>query len=101
MLSPLKAYENNYICRTDPKDVARVESKTWMVTEDRYETETHVAPGQKPLMGHWMPEVQFGKELDARFPGCMAGMRQLSFATYLYFRVLLTGRICNVRLVRL
>lgn len=36
-LTKLTAYENNYICRTDPKDVARVESKTWMVTKDKYD----------------------------------------------------------------
>jgi phosphoenolpyruvate carboxykinase (GTP) len=37
MLTKLEAYENNYICRTDPKDVARVESKTWIVTRDKYQ----------------------------------------------------------------
>lgn len=37
MLTPLDAYENNYLCRTDPKDVARVESKTWIVTPDKYQ----------------------------------------------------------------
>ena len=26
-------------------------------------------------MGQWMSEEQFGKELDARFPGCMAGQK--------------------------
>jgi len=73
MLSPLKKYINNYICRTDPKDVARVESKTWIVTPDRYETECHIPEGQAPLMGHWMSPEQFSKEMDDRFPGCMAG----------------------------
>lgn len=51
MLTPLAAYENNYLCRTDPKDVARVESKTWMVTPDKYQTVTHTAPGVEPIMG--------------------------------------------------
>lgn len=73
MLSPLRKLHNCYICRTDPKDVARVESKTWITTPDKYDTETHVAPGKNPLMGHWMSPEQFGKELDMRFPGCMAG----------------------------
>lgn len=36
-LTKLAAYKNSYICRTDPKDVARVESKTWMVTKERYD----------------------------------------------------------------
>ncbi len=64
----------SYLCRTDPKDVARVESKTWIVTKDKYETVTHTPPGVEPEMGHWMPQEQFGRELDDRFPGCMAGM---------------------------
>lgn len=63
----------SYLCRTDPKDVARVESKTWIVTKDKYETVTHTPPGVEPEMGHWMPQEQFGRELDDRFPGCMAG----------------------------
>ncbi|KAJ1349434.1 hypothetical protein KIN20_005008 [Parelaphostrongylus tenuis] len=73
VLSPLKAYENNYLCRTDPRDVARVESKTWMVTKDKYDSVCHTPEGVRPIMGQWMSEEQFGKELDARFPGCMAG----------------------------
>ncbi|EPB70758.1 phosphoenolpyruvate carboxykinase [Ancylostoma ceylanicum] len=73
MLSPLKAYENNYICRTDPKDVARVESKTWMVTPDKYQTVTHTPPGVEPMMGHWLSPQDLSTELDSRFPGCMAG----------------------------
>ncbi|VDO04955.1 unnamed protein product [Haemonchus placei] len=73
VLTPLKAYENNYLCRTDPRDVARVESKTWMVTKDKYDSVCHTPEGVRPIMGQWMSEEQFGKELDARFPGCMAG----------------------------
>jgi phosphoenolpyruvate carboxykinase (GTP) len=73
MLSPLAAYENNYICRTDPKDVARVESKTWIITEDKYDTVVHTPEGVDPLMGHWMSQDDFSQELDARFPACMAG----------------------------
>uniref|UniRef100_A0A915B635 phosphoenolpyruvate carboxykinase (GTP) n=1 Tax=Parascaris univalens TaxID=6257 RepID=A0A915B635_PARUN len=73
MLAPLTAYENNYICRTDPKDVARVESKTWMITPDKYQSICHTPEGVKPIMGQWMSPETLGRELDARFPGCMAG----------------------------
>ncbi|KHJ97936.1 phosphoenolpyruvate carboxykinase [Oesophagostomum dentatum] len=73
VLTPLKAYEHNYLCRTDPKDVARVESKTWMITKDKYQSVCHTPDGVKPIMGQWMSEEQFAKELDDRFPGCMAG----------------------------
>lgn len=50
-----------------------MESKTWIVTPDKYETVTHTPEGVEPEMGHWMSPNDFGKELDDRFPGCMAG----------------------------
>ena len=55
------------------QDVARVESKTWMVTKDKYDTITHTAEGVEPLMGHWLSPEDLSAELDTRFPGCMAG----------------------------
>ncbi|VBB29225.1 unnamed protein product [Acanthocheilonema viteae] len=73
MLRKLKAYENNYICRTDPRDVARIESKTWMVTPKKFDTVCHTAVGIKPIMGNWMSPEQFENEKNARFPGCMNG----------------------------
>ncbi|KAK6102665.1 phosphoenolpyruvate carboxykinase [GTP], putative [Brugia malayi] len=73
VLTPLKAYKNNYLCRTDPRDVARVESKTWMITPEKYDSVCHTAEGVKSIMGQWMSPEQFGNELDDRFPGCMNG----------------------------
>ncbi|CAG9538756.1 unnamed protein product [Cercopithifilaria johnstoni] len=73
MLKKLRAYENNYICRTDPRDVARVESKTWMVTPEKFDTVCRTAEGVKPIMGNWMSPEQFESEKNARFPGCMNG----------------------------
>lgn len=73
MLHPLSKYKNCFVCRTDPKDVARVESKTVMVTDEKYSSECHVRAGAKPIMGNWMSSDQFEKELEDRFPGCMAG----------------------------
>jgi len=72
-LAPLKAMDNCHIVRTDPRDVARVESKTWIVTPDKYETVCHTAEGVEPEMGHWMSPDAFGDELDSRFIGCMQG----------------------------
>ncbi|VDN44016.1 unnamed protein product [Gongylonema pulchrum] len=73
MLKQLKAYENNYICRTDPRDVARVESKTWMITPEKFDSVCRTAEGVKPIMGNWMSPDQFEKEKHSRFPGCMNG----------------------------
>ncbi|CAF1591582.1 unnamed protein product, partial [Didymodactylos carnosus] len=72
-LTQLRKYENCYICRTDPKDVARVESKTWIVTQDRYTTLPHSQEGVKCVLGQWMSPDNMKKELDERLPGCMAG----------------------------
>lgn len=77
VLTPLKAYKNNYLCRTDPRDVARVESKTWMITPEKYDSVCHTAEGVKPIMGQWMSPEQFGTELDDRFPGCMTGKKNV------------------------
>lgn len=69
----LKAYDNNWIVRTDPRDVARVESKTCICTPDKYQTVCHTPEGVPPLMGNWIAQDDYVKELDSRFPGCMAG----------------------------
>ncbi|XP_025076319.1 phosphoenolpyruvate carboxykinase [GTP]-like [Pomacea canaliculata] len=72
VLTKLK-YPNSYLCRTDPSDVARVESKTYIVTADKYEAVPHTKPGVEPILGHWMSPDDMQKELDERFRGCMAG----------------------------
>ncbi|KAL5961700.1 Phosphoenolpyruvate carboxykinase GTP [Taenia solium] len=70
-LRKLAAYENNYICCTDPKDVARVESKTFICTPDRYGTVPHVAEGVKGILGQWISPKDLDESLRDRFPGCM------------------------------
>lgn len=50
-----------------------MESKTWMITPDKYQTVCHTPDGVKPIMGNWMSPEQFDKEKNARFPGCMNG----------------------------
>ncbi|XP_041375473.1 phosphoenolpyruvate carboxykinase [GTP]-like [Gigantopelta aegis] len=72
-LTKLKKLENCYLCRTDPKDVARVESKTVIASHDKYTTVPHVREGVKGILGSWMSMEDLNKEMDKRFPGCMAG----------------------------
>ena len=64
----------SYICRTDPADVARVESKTFIVTADKFETLPRALEGAKGGMGQWMAPDVMQKEMDERFRNCMAGM---------------------------
>ncbi len=55
------------------KDVARVESKTFIVTNDKYASIPHSRPGIKCVLGQWMSPEDMKKELDDRLPGCMSG----------------------------
>ncbi|VDL97614.1 unnamed protein product [Schistocephalus solidus] len=72
-IARLTAYENNYICRTDPKDVARVESKTFICTKDKYKTVPHVKEGVKGILGQWISPEDMDAYSKDRYPGCMAG----------------------------
>lgn len=62
----------SYICRTDPADVARVESKTWICTEDKYETVPHVLPGVQGILGRWCSPADAEEQMK-NYEGCMAG----------------------------
>jgi len=72
-LVKLPKYENCYLARTDPADVARVESKTYIATRNRSETVPDNAEGVKGTLGNWMSVEQMDKELESRFPGSMKG----------------------------
>lgn len=64
----------SWLARTDPKDVARVESKTVIVTKSQRDTIPIPAGGVKSQLGSWMSESDWQKARVERFPGCMAGM---------------------------
>ena len=61
------------VCHTDPNDVARIESKTWISTRERYATVPHVAAGVRGQLAQWMSLEQLAAEFAERFPGAMAG----------------------------
>ncbi|XP_071549454.1 phosphoenolpyruvate carboxykinase, cytosolic [GTP]-like [Panulirus ornatus] len=73
MIEPLPKYKNCWLARTDPGDVARVESKTFIVTKDRRETIPTPKEGVKGLLGNWMSPHDLKGAVQERFPGCMAG----------------------------
>ncbi|CAF1342324.1 unnamed protein product [Rotaria sordida] len=72
-LSPLKKYQNCYICLTDPRDVARVESKTFLITKDKFQSVPHSREGANCVLGLWKSPDEIKKDIDDRFPGCMRG----------------------------
>ncbi|XP_075250150.1 phosphoenolpyruvate carboxykinase [GTP], mitochondrial-like [Convolutriloba macropyga] len=74
MIKRLTKYPNCWYAHTDPQDVARVESKTVMVTETEAETRPTPEPlGTKGLLNNWMSPEEFQRQRDVRFPGCMRG----------------------------
>uniref|UniRef100_A0A6P8PZ64 Phosphoenolpyruvate carboxykinase [GTP], mitochondrial n=1 Tax=Geotrypetes seraphini TaxID=260995 RepID=A0A6P8PZ64_GEOSA len=73
VIKRLNKYENCWLARTDPKDVARVESKTVIVTESRRETIPIPAGGAKCQLGNWLSPQDFQTAVEERFPGCMKG----------------------------
>lgn len=57
--------------------MARVESKTVIVTKKQRDTIPIPAAGVKSQLGNWMSESDWQKAREERFPGCMAGMLDL------------------------
>ncbi|KAH8297472.1 hypothetical protein KR044_012696, partial [Drosophila immigrans] len=70
---PLPKYENCWLARTNPADVARVESKTFICT-DRKEQTVPVTPKATPgTLGNWISEADLKAAVAERFPGSMKG----------------------------
>ncbi|PKU44456.1 phosphoenolpyruvate cytosolic [Limosa lapponica baueri] len=72
MIKKLSKYENCWLALTDPRDVARIESKTIIVTQEQRDTTPIPKTGTSQL-GRWMSEEDFEKAFNTRFPGCMQG----------------------------
>lgn len=72
-MKPLFLY-SSWLARTDPKDVARVENKTVIVTGQQKDTVPISSSGIKSQLGNWMSKTDFQKAREDRFPGCMTGV---------------------------
>ncbi|NWT27375.1 PCKGC protein, partial [Pheucticus melanocephalus] len=72
MIKKLNKYENCWLALTDPRDVARIESKTVIITQEQRDTTPIPKTGTSQL-GRWMSEEDFEKAFNTRFPGCMQG----------------------------
>lgn len=73
VLIPLPKYDNCFLARTDPKDVARVESRTVISTPEKLETIPEAAEGVKGTLGHWISPEALDDKIQELFPGCMNG----------------------------
>ncbi|KAK3860556.1 hypothetical protein Pcinc_033403 [Petrolisthes cinctipes] len=73
MIEPLPKYRNCWLARTDPGDVARVESKTFIVTKEKRDTVPAGKEGVSGTLARWMSPEELKEAVAERFPGCMAG----------------------------
>ncbi|XP_045455806.1 phosphoenolpyruvate carboxykinase [GTP]-like isoform X1 [Melitaea cinxia] len=72
-VKPLPKYENCWLTRTDPADVARVESKTFICSEHERDVVPVARAGQKSALGNYISPADYDKAVIDRFPGCMRG----------------------------
>ncbi|KAL1401068.1 hypothetical protein pipiens_001994 [Culex pipiens pipiens] len=72
-IQPLPKYENCWLARTNPADVARVESKTFICTEKREQAIPTPKDGVQGSLGNWISPEDYEAAIQARFPGCMKG----------------------------
>lgn len=70
---PLPKYQNCWLARTNPSDVARVESKTFICTDKREEAIPNAKENVQGKLGNWISEIDMKIAVDERFPGCMRG----------------------------
>ncbi|XP_069796990.1 phosphoenolpyruvate carboxykinase [GTP], mitochondrial-like isoform X2 [Narcine bancroftii] len=67
----LPRHQNCWLACTDPRDVARVESRTVIVTDSQRDTVPTPSDGTASKLGNWMSPQVFEREMGLRFPGCM------------------------------
>lgn len=75
MLEKVEKLDDCWYTCTDPKDVARVESKTVICTPEKRTTIPIAKDGVAGKLGHWMHPDDLKTNIDSRFPGCMKGRR--------------------------
>lgn len=70
---PLPKYENCWLARTNPADVARVESRTFICTQRPEQARPTPASGVQGKLGNWISPADMSRSIQERFPGCMKG----------------------------
>lgn len=73
IIKKMKKMENCYLAKTDPKDVARVESRTFICTEDKDRTIPTPRDGIEGKLGKWMHPDTLDAKVKQLFPGSMRG----------------------------
>lgn len=72
-MSNISSVTCSWLARTDPADVARVESKTFICSEHERDVVPVARAGQKSALGNYISPADYDKAVIDRFPGCMRG----------------------------
>jgi len=70
---PLPKYKNCFLARSSPRDVARVESRTFICTTNKRDAVNIPRGSAKGMLGNWMSLEEADRAVAERFPGCMEG----------------------------
>lgn len=63
----------SWLARTDPRDVARVESKTFISTPRLRDAKPVPKDGVKGQLSNWLSPEDTDRAVEERFPHCMKG----------------------------
>ncbi|XP_059225282.1 phosphoenolpyruvate carboxykinase [GTP] isoform X2 [Stomoxys calcitrans] len=72
-ITPLTKYENCWLARTNPSDVARVESRTFICTTRKDESVPITSNATPGALGNWISPEDMKRAIAERFPGSMKG----------------------------
>ncbi|KAL8593085.1 protein kinase C (PKC)-like Pck2 [Nucella lapillus] len=73
ILKRVTKYQNCWLAKTDPADVARVERLTYISTTVQRDTVPTPKHSARCQLGNWMSPEDMDQELNMRFPNCMRG----------------------------
>ncbi|XP_004527498.1 phosphoenolpyruvate carboxykinase [GTP] [Ceratitis capitata] len=72
-ITPLNKYNNCWLARTNPADVARVESKTFICTDRKEQAIPVTSNAKQGALGNWISPADMEQAVKERFPQSMRG----------------------------
>lgn len=74
IITPLRGHDNCWLARTDPRDVARVESRTFICSRNKHDVIPRACQEDKRCsLGNWMHLDELDERMGKLLPNCMSG----------------------------